>query len=71
MRGYRKFVLVPRLSEILSAGDAENALRRGADNLMDLAEFSLRYRPWALRRAREAYIQACLVLLRALEESQR
>jgi hypothetical protein len=65
---YRKFILVPSLSGTLSQDDAEEALRRGADDLMDLAEFSLRERPLALRHAREAYVETCLRLWRAIRE---
>jgi hypothetical protein len=56
---------------IVSEEDVQRAVEMGADNAMDLAEFSLRFQPFALRRARELYISTCVRLYRAAQEAQR
>lgn len=45
--------------------------RRGADELMNLAEHVLRNRPFQLRLAREIYVQCCSDLILALEVTSR
>jgi hypothetical protein len=47
-------------------GTLEAALKREADDLMNLAEYSLRGRPRALHRVRLAYKQFCLLAYRAI-----
>jgi len=71
MKAYRKFHLVPNLSEIVGPHDLEAALKRGCDDLMALAEYALQDRPWALSNAREAYTLLCARLYRAIEEASR
>lgn len=71
MKLYKRIFLVPSLCRIVNTDDAQKALKRGADDLMGIAEFSLRDRPFALKRAREAYIEVCLRLYRAIQEATR
>jgi hypothetical protein len=71
MKIYKRFFLMPSLCGIVNAHDAQKALKRGADDLMGIAEFSLRDRPFALKRAREAYTEVCLRLYCAIQEAQR
>ena len=49
----------------------EAALKRGADELMNLAEHVLRDKPRALKRARKLYETACLRLYRAIMRGQK
>jgi hypothetical protein len=44
----------------------DRALKRGADELMNLCEWSLRRRPRALKRARARYADLCVYLHRAI-----
>jgi hypothetical protein len=44
----------------------ESALKRGADELMNLAEYALHRRVRALTRVRRAYVQFCLLAYRAI-----
>jgi hypothetical protein len=71
MKDYAKLVLFSNLSEILSPEDAERALELGCDEAMNFAEYALRYRPFALKRARQLYVSTCLLLYRAGEEASR
>ena len=48
----------------------EWAAKRGADELMALVEYALRYRPRALKNARRYYRDCCLRLYRALERTR-
>ena len=47
----------------------EAALKRGADELMNRAEYVLRDNPKALERARRAYRELCCLLFRAIERA--
>ena len=49
----------------------EAALKRGADELMNLAEHALLHRPRALEWARRAYRKLCLLLYRAIERAAK
>jgi hypothetical protein len=68
---YSRFVDFSNWNGIVSEADAQRAIEMGADNVMDLAEYTLRDRPFALRRARELYISTCVRLYRASEEATR
>lgn len=50
---------------------SEAALKRGADQLMDLAEYALRGRPRSLRFVRREYRKFCLLAYRAIERAGR
>jgi hypothetical protein len=71
MAAYRKFVLMPNVLEILSAEDVQRAIAMGADNAMDLAEFSLRFQPCTLKRLRKDYIGLCARLYMASKAASR
>jgi hypothetical protein len=71
VQGYSKFVDVSNWNGIVSEEDAERAVSLGCDEVMNLAEYTLRDRPFALRRARELYISTCVRLYRASEEATR
>jgi hypothetical protein len=62
MGAYRKFVLMPSVSEVLSSDDAARVIARGVDEGMNDAEYALQDRPCALRQARQLYRDACLRL---------
>lgn len=47
------------------------ALKRGADELMNRAEYALRERPRALEAARRAYRDLCMRLYRAIERAAK
>jgi hypothetical protein len=49
----------------------EEALKRGADELMNVCEFSLELRPLALAEARRLYRNCCHYLFLLLEEHRR
>jgi hypothetical protein len=55
-----------RASECLEA-----ALKRGADELMNRAEYALRQKPRTLARLRRRYIEFCLHVYRAIERHTR
>jgi hypothetical protein len=55
---------------ILTDEDSQRALELGADELVDLAEYALRERPLALQLARQAYVETCLLLYRAIQEAE-
>jgi hypothetical protein len=55
----------------MSADARKAALKRGADELMNLAEYALRERARALARVRRAYTQFCLLAYRAIERARR
>jgi hypothetical protein len=61
---------MPALAMAMSSS-REAALKRGADELMNLAEHVLRDKPLALKRARKVYETACLRLYRAIKRAQR
>ena len=71
MTAYRKFILLPSVSEILSADDVQRAVAAGADEMMNRVEFLLRNRPLALRQARQDYIALCAQLYMAALEASR
>lgn len=49
----------------------ERATKRGADDLMALAEWALRCRPRALRLARQRYLSVCVYLYRTIARATR
>lgn len=49
----------------------EAALKRGADELMNLAEYALQSRPRALRFVRRAYEKFCLLAYRAIGRARK
>jgi len=49
----------------------EAALERGADELMNLVEWTLRDRPRALANAKAIYVRCCLDLYRRIARSGR
>ena len=62
--------IMPALAMAMSSS-CEAALKRGADELMNLAEHVLRGKPRALKRARKVYETACLQLYRTIKRAQR
>jgi hypothetical protein len=66
---YSRFADFSNWNGIVSEEDAERAVSLGCDEVMNLAEYTLRDRPFALRRARELYISTCVRLYRASEEA--
>ena len=61
----------PRAHANGGQGELEAALKRGADELMNLAEYALRDRPSALKRVRRAYKGFCLTAYRAIKRASR
>jgi len=68
---YSRFADFSNRDGLVNEEDAARAVELGADEAMQIAEYVLRDRPFALRRARELYISTCLRLYRASEEATR
>jgi hypothetical protein len=49
-----------------SADRLDTALKRGADELMNRVEYTLRDKPRALARLRRRYVDFCMLLYRAI-----
>jgi hypothetical protein len=47
------------------------ALKRGADELMNRAEYALRGKPRALARVKRAYLDFCFLAYRAIERTAK
>jgi hypothetical protein len=49
----------------------EKALKRGADELMNQAEYTLREEKRALARVKRVYVKFCLLAYRAIERAAK